>query len=106
MTCKHLRSLELAIRSEGTAVIDIRSEPYKETGEWVYFGAVLDLDAIRKTFELAPCVVRYSNGGDRGPTDEGLICEDCRDAVIGVHPVDMRSRYKHRFPSVLRRRDD
>ena len=92
MVCEHLRDLELAIASTG---IDetYRGQPWSQNcREWVYYDCLLDVAAIRESFDLAPCVVDHKNDDSRSGLESGLVCKNCNDAIMGVHPKDRRGR--------------
>jgi hypothetical protein len=86
MICEHLRDLELAITAAG---IDetYRGQPWSQNcREWVYFDCLLDVVAISESFDLAPCVVEHRNDDPRSGLESGFVCQECRDAIMGIHP--------------------
>jgi hypothetical protein len=92
MICEHLRDLELAIASAG---IDetCRGQPWSQNcREWVYYDCLLDMAAIRDSFDFTPCVVDHRNDDPRSGLEAGFVCEQCHDAIMGVHPQNGKGR--------------
>lgn len=86
MTCEHLAALEQALaaaRIEET----YRGQPWSNNcREWVYFRCVLELPAIRARHALADCVKDHVHRGTHDGSEQGLVCEQHYDALMGLHP--------------------
>ena len=95
MVCKHLRELEQALIEAGIR-ITFRGQAWTKAREWVYFDCVLTLAECRRRFSLPDFVKDHSHRGTHDGTEEGLVCERCRDAVMGRHPKAFPSDI--RFP--------
>ncbi len=52
--------------------------------EWVYFDAVLDTTSLATRLNLPPCVKVHENLDDRSGLERGFVCEDCKDAIMGL----------------------
>jgi hypothetical protein len=83
MLCEHLRELENKLKEAGF-VETWRGKAWTENcREWVYFDVVLDIDRILHDFTLSPCLRRHENLDPKSGTERGLVCEACRDAIMG-----------------------
>jgi hypothetical protein len=96
MVCEHLRQLDEAIHAVGIAET-FRGQAWSSNcREWVYFDCYLDVEAIRRLFELPAFVVDHVNDDPKSGRESGLVCKECDDAVIGLHKDDARG--KRPFP--------
>jgi hypothetical protein len=92
MLCEHLRDLELAIAAAGIGET-YRGQPWSQNcQEWVYFDCILDTAAIRESFDLAACVVDHRNDDPKSGLEAGFVCQECHDAIMGVHPEAGKGR--------------
>ncbi len=83
MLCEHLIELENALKEAGF-VETCRGQVWtRNCREWVYFDVVMDIDKIRQDFALAPCVHMHENLDPKSGTERGLVCDTCRDAIMG-----------------------
>ena len=83
MICEHLRELEAAVKASG-AVETYRGQVWTDNfREWVYFDVVIDVEAVKKRFKLAPSVKVAENLDPKSGTERGLECDVCHDAVMG-----------------------
>ncbi len=88
MVCEHLRALEQALLEHGVKET-FRGQAWSQNcREWVYFDCYLDLPALRARFAFAPCVSDHVHRGTFDGQEAGLVCNQCHDAIMGVHPVD------------------
>jgi hypothetical protein len=104
MTCQHLRQLEDAIIASGIGETYRGQAWSTNCRQWVYFDCHLDVDAVREQFALPSCVVDHVNDDPRSGRESGLVCEQCHDAVIGLHRSDAVG--KRSFPNDCRREND
>jgi len=86
--CDHLRKLEDYLMSQGIPPTSSGQVWSMNCRFWIYFKAVLDCDALRKRFELPAFVVEHQNDDPKSGREKGLVCEACKDAIMGVHPLD------------------
>jgi len=86
--CDHLRKLEDYLMSQGIPPTSSGQVWSMNCRFWIYFKAVLDCDALRKRFELPAFVVGHQNDDPKSGREKGLVCEACKDAIMGVHPLD------------------
>lgn len=84
MVCEHLIELETALLADGARETARGQVWSKNCREWVYFDVVLDVDAIRARFSLAPGVELHENTDARSGLERGLVCRSCQDAVMGL----------------------
>jgi hypothetical protein len=84
--CEHLLPLENELKSLGIRET-YRGQPWSDNcREWVYFDCVLDVDSLRARFQLPAFVEAYQNDDERSGLEAGLVCAQCHDAIVGVHP--------------------
>ena len=87
--CEHLRAVEDDLRAKHK--VTFAGRPWsKNCRSWIYFDAVLDCDGLRKRFGLGPGITECVNDDPRSGREKGLFCETCKDAVVGIHPLDAR----------------
>jgi hypothetical protein len=99
MVCHHLRHLEEAIIASGIGETFRGQAWTTNCREWVYFDCYLDVEKIREQFALPPCVVSHVNHDPKSGRESGLLCEECRDAIMGLHASDAVG--KPRFPGMV-----
>jgi hypothetical protein len=88
MLCDHLHALEEEIIARGVKET-YRGQAWSDNcREWVYFDCVLDLPALRARLSLAQCVADHRHRGTHDGNEAGLVCETCKDAIMGRHPDD------------------
>ncbi|HEX4605087.1 MAG TPA: endonuclease domain-containing protein [Candidatus Angelobacter sp.] len=66
-----------------------RGQPWsKNCREWVYFDCFLDIDSIRRQFNLPACVIDHVHRGTHDGRERGLVCSECNDAIMGVYEAE------------------
>lgn len=90
--CKHLAELENELKSKSIKET-YRGQPWSDNcREWVYFDCVLDVEKIKSRYNFTPCVTISRNDDQRSGRELGFYCEQCRDAVMGLHPEDGKGK--------------
>ena len=90
MTCHHLRHLEHELRERGIPE-SFRGRPWTHAcREWVYFACQLDLESLRQRLELPACVVDHVHRGTHDGQEQGFVCREHEDAIMGLHPESSR----------------
>ena len=90
--CKHLAELENELKSKGIKET-YRGQPWSDNcREWVYYDCVLDVEKIKSRYNFAPCVTISRNDDQRSGRELGFYCEQCYDAVMGLHPEDGKGK--------------
>jgi hypothetical protein len=85
--CEHLRAVEDHLREK--CAVTYAGQPWSANCRfWIYFDVVLDCDALRARFELGPEVTVHVNDDPKSGREKGLFCATCKDAVVGIHPMD------------------
>lgn len=85
MLCDHLRPLDEALRAAGIRET-CRGQVWSDgCREWVYYDCYLDRQQIRRRYALAPCVADHEHFGTHDGQEEGLLCTEHRDGVMGLH---------------------
>lgn len=92
MVCEHLSALETEMLARGVKETARGQVWSRNCREWVYFDCFLDIPALRARFNFAPCVTDHIHRGTHDGQEAGLVCDQCWDAVMGVHPVDAAGR--------------
>ena len=86
MVCEHLEALEEALVRSGHAVTYRGQTWTRNCREWVYFDCILSLEDIRATLTLDPCVQDHVHRGTHEGSEQGFVCRQDWDAVMGAHP--------------------
>lgn len=99
MLCEHLRALDEAIAASGIRETS-RGEAWSENcHEWVYYDCVLDREGIRQRFPLHPCVAHHQHYGTHDGQEEGFVCTEHHDGIMGL-PLRLREAHSARvFPA-------
>lgn len=93
MVCEQLAELERALLAAGIPET-FRGQAWSSNcREWVYFACYLNLTALRARLPFASCVEDHEHLGTHDGQEAGLVCTQCRDAVMGVH-----SYYRANYP--------
>lgn len=86
MTCEHLIDLEHAL-VEAHIPETFRGQAWSENcREWVYYHCVLDLAQLRQRYPIAACVQDHRHIGTHDGSEQGLVCSEHHDGIMGVHP--------------------
>ena len=88
LTCEHLRALEKDLRDAGIATqAEGCSWWGPSKGNWVFFNAFLDGDALRRHYRLPDFVTYNAYDGKVAGEEAGFECLRCESAIKGVlHP--------------------
>ena len=86
MVCEHLVTLEAALVEGGYAVTYRGQTWTRNCREWVYFDCVLALADIRRSIALDACVQDHVHRGTHEGSEQGFVCRQDWDAVMGAHP--------------------
>ena len=84
--CEHLIGLDQELKLSGFKETYRGQAWSNNCREWVYYDCVLHSTSIRKWLNLRDFIVDHSNDDPKSGLEAGLVCEQCHDAVIGVHP--------------------
>jgi hypothetical protein len=81
--CEHLIELERELLARGVTLVS-RGAPWsRNCREWAYFACCLDIPALRKRLNFAPCIEDHENADPRSGTERGLCCSEHHDAIVG-----------------------
>ena len=84
--CEHLEPLDNELKEKGIKET-FRGQPWSANcREWVYYDCLLVVESLRKRFALPAFVVVHSNDDPRSGLEAGIVCDLCKDAVVGAHP--------------------
>jgi hypothetical protein len=84
--CDHLQPLEDYLKAEKISETFRGQEWSDNCREWVYFDCFLETESLRSRFHFPSFVVRHENTDERSGTELGLVCTQCKDAIMGLHP--------------------
>lgn len=92
--CPHLQPLEAYLKS-----LDIpetfRGKPWSDNcREWVYFDCILNAKQLKKRFHLGETVSVWDYEDIKVGSEFGLVCDECKDAIMGTHPNSNYSKNK------------
>jgi len=84
--CEHLQSLEDYLKTQKIPEI-FRGQAWSDNcREWAYFDCVLEPESLKAKFHLPSFVTRHENTDEKSGTELGLVCTQCKDAIMGLHP--------------------
>ena len=92
MTCEHLYPLERELLENGIKET-CRGSPWsKNCREWVYFDCVFtNLEKTRERFAMDTDLIQiHSHLGTHDGQEHGLVCQTCKDAILGKHPETVK----------------
>ncbi|SRR5258705_13350901 len=88
MTCEHLNLLEKELTAMSMKEV-FRGKPWSDNyREWVYYDCVFtDLEKTMSRFHLDKNILKiHSHLGTHDGQEHGLICTQCKDGIMGLHP--------------------
>lgn len=84
--CEHLQPVEDYLRAKKIPET-FRGQAWSDNcREWVYFDCILDTESLKAKFHLPSFVIMHENTDERSGTELGLVCTQCKDAIMGLHP--------------------
>jgi hypothetical protein len=83
MLCEHLHPLEQLFLTRGIREIYRGRAWSSNCREWVYFDCYIDTQAVLARMSLADCVHEHVHRGTHDGEERGLVCTQCRDAIMG-----------------------
>ena len=95
MVCEHLRDLEEALIRRGYPVAYRGQTWTRNCREWVYFDCTLVLEDIRRIFSFEACVQDHVHRGTHEGSEQGFVCHEHWDAVVGALPDGSPRREFH-----------
>jgi len=94
MSCKHLIKLEEDIIRLGI-VETFRGKAWTENcNEWIYFDCYLETESLCKKYDFASCVIEHTNEDPRSGAENGFVCIECKDAIMGYHKMQINEKTK------------
>jgi hypothetical protein len=92
--CDHLQPLESYLKDKGIPET-FRGQAWSNNcREWVYFDCVLKTEVLKAKFNLSSFVETHENIDMKSGTELGLVCNKCKDGIMGVHPNSTLARQK------------
>lgn len=84
--CEHLSPLEQYLASLQIRET-FRGQAWSDNcKEWIYYDCILSTGALKEKFNLPSFIIKHENTDLRSGTELGLVCTQCNDAIIGLHP--------------------
>jgi hypothetical protein len=84
--CEHLKPLENYLVELGISETFRGQAWSKDCREWVYFDCILKTDSLKYKFKLPPFIIIHENLDNKSGMEQGLVCTECKDAIMGLHP--------------------
>lgn len=83
--CEHLKVLEYELENKGI-VKTFEGKAWSENcNVWTYYDCFIDAINLKARLKLPQFVVVHTNDDPRSGLEYGLVCDICKDAIIGVH---------------------
>lgn len=83
--CEHLLPLENELKSLHIKET-FRGEAWSDNcRDWVYFDCYLNCKSIISRLKLPEFITHTTNDDPRSGLEEGLVCNNCKDAIMGYH---------------------
>ena len=93
--CKHLKPLESYLQEKNIPQT-FRGQAWSlNPGEWTYFDCFLDTEELKTKLSLPAFIMTYENTDLKSGTELGLVCKECNDAIVGLHPAYSSSNAPH-----------
>jgi hypothetical protein len=84
--CEHLEALDRELK-EKRIKETFRGQAWSENSrEWAYYNCVLDIKKIKLRYNFPSFVTIHVNDDSRSGLEAGFVCEQCKDAIMGIHP--------------------
>jgi hypothetical protein len=83
--CEHLKPLEKEL-AERNIKETYRGQPWsKNCREWVYYDCYFNFEQLRNRFKFPDFIIHHYNDDTKSGLEEGLVCELCHDAIVGLN---------------------
>jgi len=83
--CEHLIPLENELKSRGIKETYRGQAWSNNCREWAYYDCYFDVGHLRERFHFPEFVKHHFNDDPRSGLEEGLVCMQCYDAVVGLN---------------------
>ena len=84
--CEHLQPLEDYLKKKHITET-FRGHAWSEhCREWIYFDCFLETERLKTKLGLPTFVVTHENTDLKSGMELGLVCNECNDAIMGLHP--------------------
>jgi hypothetical protein len=84
--CIHLQPAEAYIKSKGIPEF-WRGQPWTDNcREWIYFDCFFNPAELKAKLKLDECVQVHDYFDIKAGSERGLVCDTCKDGVMGIHP--------------------
>jgi hypothetical protein len=84
--CEHLRPVREELLRSGARIANAGYLWSTNSRICLWFGIVLDPEALQRRLSLDACVIRTENDDPRSGPELGLYCTAHQDGVVGPHP--------------------
>ncbi len=92
--CSHLKPLEEYLITQGANEIYRGQVWSKNCREWIYFDVVLDPKSLKERFHFDETITIHNYKDIKVGSELGLVCDICKDAIMGIHPDTPASKNK------------
>ena len=86
MVCEHLKALEDELTQTGMQPDFSGAAWSKDCRNWTYYPCCFDLESLQSRFNFSKSVEVWTHVGTHDGSEQGLVCRECHDAIMGYHP--------------------
>ena len=90
--CEHLEPVRTHLIAHGAGITYAGTPWSRNCRTWFYFDRVIDPVELAAQLKLPPCVVAHVHRGTHDGDEQGLVCAEHHDGIIGPHPDDLPTR--------------
>lgn len=84
--CEHLQPVKAYLLEQGATIEWVGTPWSRNCRHWMYFkGVVIDGESLSQRLELPAFVTVHAHRGTHDGHEQGLVCGQCHDAVMGPH---------------------
>src|SRR5690349_15636934 len=92
--CEHLWPLEKYLKDKNIPET-FRGQAWSDNcREWIYFDCVLKTESLKTKLNLPEFIITHENADMKSGTELGLVCNVCKDGIMGIHPNDSSATNK------------
>src|SRR4051812_11061384 len=92
--CEHLQPLADYLK-ERSVPVTWRGQPWTQNcREWVYYDCVLEPQSLKTKLGLESFIQVHDYVDIKAGSELGLFCDECKDAIIGIHPTSPSAKGK------------
>ena len=78
-----LRNIAKSLKNKGIEITYFGRTWTKQLADWIYFDTVLDVEKLRKKYQLGAHILMHENLDPKSGTEKGLIDEQTGEGLMG-----------------------